>query len=208
MLIVLGILSILLGLLYGSLERTRKFSRYTIAYNELKQIQAAFEQYYAHYGVWPTATNNPSISTFFTSENGDDEGFVITSEAAKALQGVNDGKSSDLFFNLNPDGIPFIEFTRYEAGPDGRDIPVNPFKASSAGDETKRFKVLFDTNGDRQIAIPIDPDAPDSTNVTVIASVAVWTIVPGARTGRTETDSQRPATNIRLGSWDTFDLKR
>ncbi|MCL1919865.1 MAG: type II secretion system GspH family protein [Kiritimatiellaeota bacterium] len=206
MLIVIGIIAVLLGLLYGALERARKFSRYTIAYSELKQIQAAFEQYYAHYGVWPAQTNNPSI-TFFDSEDGEDAGFEITREIADALQGVSKGGNDTLFHDFNPDGIPFIEFTQFEDSHDH--APRNPFKPTNSEDTSRRFMVLFDTSGNHQIYVPADDKAPGSEATNIVANVAVWTVVPGLRSAQTaQGGTPQPAGDMRLGSWDAFNFQR
>ena len=204
MLIVIGILSVLLGLLYGALERARKFSRYTIAYQEVKQLQAAFEQYYAHYNTWPVATNS---ITLVSSGDGQDVGFLITREIADALQGVSKEGNTTVFDSVNPDGIPFIEFQRFNRNGD----PINPFKANSEADESRCFWVFFDTSGNRQINIPQDPLLPSATSTTIVANVAIWTVIPGFRTatgGAGSAADAQPTVDRRLGSWDSFDLQR
>jgi len=201
MLVVIGIISVLLGLLYSALERTRKFSRYTITYNEIKQIQAAFEQYYAHYQAWPT---NEVITTRFQSEDGEDWGFIIDRDISDTLQGLP--KNQALFEAVNPDGLPFIEFTRYDKR--APYDPVNPFKANKEDDQ-RRYAVLFDTSGNRQIAVPADSNLPDATSTTVVANVAVWTIIPGAHRPVTgDGEAPKPASDFRLGSWEPFDLQK
>ncbi|NLC81301.1 MAG: type II secretion system protein, partial [Lentisphaerae bacterium] len=121
MLIVISIISVLLGLLYGALERAQKFSRRAIAYTELKSIETAFKQYHAHYQNWPS--NNVASATI-TGADGD-RGFIIDENIAKALQGVfNDENYRD----LNPEAIPFIEFPRYSPV---TKAPVNPFKPNT-----------------------------------------------------------------------------
>jgi len=208
MLVVIGILSVLLALLYGTLERTRKFSRYTITYSELKQIEAAFEQYYAYYSTWPTN----GIPQLFPSEdangNGMDWGFIITKDIADALRGVASKAFADEY-NPNPDRIPFMEFPRINSDGD----PVNPFRTvrtDQQANDPRCYVVLFDTSGDRQITVPTDPLAPSSTSTTVVANVAVWTVIPGIRSTQGDAGTQAPrlAEDMRLGSWDKFDLQR
>ncbi|MDD4019857.1 MAG: type II secretion system protein, partial [Kiritimatiellae bacterium] len=99
MLIVISIISVLLGLLYGSLERARKFSRRTIAYSELKSIESAFKQYHAHYHAWPSN----DVATV-KIDSGEDHGFVIDKDIAKALQGYFE---NDAYHALNPEAVPF-----------------------------------------------------------------------------------------------------
>ena len=199
MLIVISIISVLLGMLYGSLERARKFSRRTIAYTELKSIESAFKQYHAHYHTWPT---NRVAAVQLNSPDGD-LGFAIDVNIARALQGWFE---NDTYRELNPEAIPFIEFSRFSPV---SLAPVNPFKSDKgdANDTTRSYKVLFDTNGDRQIRVAGDTDAPGTTSATnIIASVAVWTVIPATRksdsSGQTENSG-----DVIFGSWDSFDAK-
>jgi len=207
MLVVIGILAVLLGMLYGALERTRKFSRYTITFNELKQIQAAFEQYYAYYHTWPTN----GVTQMFDMADGDgglDKGFMITRDIARALQGVATTAFTD-DNNPNPDRIPFMEFPRFNGNGD----PVNPFRATRSenpNENSRCYVVLFDTSGNRQLTIEPDPLVPDATSTTIVANVAVWTVIPGFRTatGSGAAAQTQAATEMRLGSWEPFDLRR
>ncbi len=209
MIIVISIISVLLGLLYGSLERARTFSRRTIAYTELKNIESAFKQYHAHYHTWPsnhTANADAQISS------DQDQGFVIDFKVANALQGFSTNNEKDpLLVALNPAAIPFIEFNRFIPNPlPGKEKPpINIFSAHYRGpvDNKYRYKVLFDTNGDRQIQIPgNDPDAAGLQITNIIASVAVWTIIPATR----QTDSSGQAKTVGdviFGSWDSFNAQ-
>ncbi|MDX9868516.1 MAG: prepilin-type N-terminal cleavage/methylation domain-containing protein [Kiritimatiellia bacterium] len=198
MIIVIAIISSLLALLYGALERAQKFSRRTITYTELKNIESAFKQYHAHYHAWPTNSLDAS-----QIESGEDRGFVINREIARALQGVFD---NDTYRDLNPEAIPFIEFSRFSPA---SGYPANPFKATgnSAADTTRAYKVLFDTNGDRQIEIPgSDPDASALPRTNIIASVAVWTLIPGTRTSDSSGNTEKQQ-DVLFGSWDSFSVK-
>jgi len=199
MIIVISIISVLLGLLYGALERAQKFSRRTITFTELKSIESAFKQYYAYYHIWPSNT-----VANLQLESGEDRGFVIDKPMADMLQGIRE--TSAQVWSLNKEGIPFVEFSRYS--PVTR-APVNPFKSNKpdTGDVSRNYKVLFDTNGDRQILVPTDSDASGTTTPTnIFASVAVWTVIPGTRktdsSGRPENDG-----DVIFGSWDSFSVK-
>jgi len=199
MLIVISIISVLLGLLYGALERAQKFSRRAIAYTELKNIETAFKQYEAHYHFWPTNALN-------IIKSGEDQGFIIDKAFAQVLQGVS--KDYEALMNeVNPAGIPFMEFARYN-----RDSghPVNPFKSlsSNSDDTTRAYRVMFDSNGDNQIEVPgDDPAVPnDTASEIVFKSVAVWTYIPGPRT--TDSSGNKNAvTDVMLGSWSPFATK-
>jgi type II secretory pathway pseudopilin PulG len=199
MLIVISIISVLLGLLYGALERAQKFSRRTITYAEIKGIESAFKQYYAHYHAWPS--NNLATARL---ESRNDLGFVIDQPIATMLQGVRD--TSNDAWKLNPEAVPFIEFARYS--PLSR-APVNPFKPNNnnANDTSRSYKVLFDTDGDRQLLIPIDTDATGTTTATnIVASVAVWTVIPATR--KTNRSGQEENIgDVIFGSWDSFNVK-
>lgn len=202
MLIVISIISVLLGLLYGALERAQKFSRRTITYTELKSIESAFKQYHAHYHTWPS-NDVVNAAARLTSE--EDQGFVIDESIARALQGVRD-TSSDAW-KLNPEAIPFIEFSR--CSPLSR-APVNPFKSdnNAATDTTRSYKVLFDTNGDRQLSIPgSDADPTSSATTNIIGSVAVWTLIPPTRkSSGTSSGTTVQTKDTRFGSWDAFSV--
>lgn len=195
MLIVISIISVLLGLLYGALERAQKFSRRTITYTELKGIEMAFKQYHAHYHKWPT--NN--VAAALPPSSSGDRGFIIDENIAKALQGVFNQES---YRTLNPEAIPFIEFSRYSPV---TKAPVNPFKPDMPSNPgtTRAYKVLFDTNGDRQLDI-LDPDTGFTTNI--IANVAVWTLIPGSRKTNDSGTPQKVG-DIVFGSWDSFSVK-
>lgn len=202
MLIVISIISVLLGLLYGALERAQKFSRRTITFSELKSIESSFKQYHAHYHTWPT--NAVALNPI---KSGEDQGFVIDNTIAKLLQGLRDNNASAEAIQFNPEAVPFMEFSRYS--PVTR-YPVNPFKSekNTADDISRCYWVLFDSNGDRSITIPIDAqNAPGTTSPTnIIASVAVWTVIPATR----QTDNSGQAEKVGdviFGCWDSFSVK-
>jgi type II secretory pathway pseudopilin PulG len=202
MLIVISIISVLLGMLYGALERAQKFTRRTITYSELKSIESAWKQYYAHYHAWPS--NDLVNAASRLPPSGEDLGFVIDAPLARMLQGVRETDSGSDLGQLNPEAIPFIEFARYSAV---TRAPVNPFKANSSSpqDMSRSYNVLFDTNGDRQITVP-SGDAQSPTNAPVIGSVAVWTVIPATRTSNSSGQTE-PTGDVILGSWESFSVK-
>lgn len=200
MLIVISIISVLLGLLYGALERAQKFSRRAMTYTELKNIQSAFKQYYSHYNVWPDTTQvNMQI------KSDEDEGFIIDQAMARILQGVRNNNNAAQMDLLNPACMPLLEFARYLRE---SSHPVNPFKSLNAipNDSTRSYRVLFDTNGDGQITVPgNDPDATAAgiQQTNIITSVAVWTMIPATRTSNAQ-GAQPMVSDVILGSWDSF----
>ena len=201
LLIVISIISVLLGLLYGALERTQKFSRRVMAFTEIKNLETAFKQYYAQYNTWPS---NDIANIQITS--GQDSGFIIDRDMSDVLQGYRiDETNMD---TLNPAAIPFIEFARYSTyDANGNGPPVNPFKSinNTAGDTSRSYHVLFDTNGDRQIIIKTDNGVTAPTE-PIIASVVVWTYIPSSRTTNSQ-GTQQAITDTILGSWDSFAAK-
>lgn len=199
MIIVISIISVLLALLYGALERAQKFSRRTITYTELKNIETALKQYHAHYHTWPT---NDLANVQIIS--GDDQGFILDERTSNLLKGfLPPGVSEEQNKSFNPELIPFLELSRYSTV---TYAPVNPFKPNNANNPgtTRAYKLLFDTNGDRQITIGADTDAPGTTQPTnIIADIAVWTVIPGTR----QTDSSGSPQNVSdviFGSWQSF----
>ena len=204
MIIVVSILSILLSLLYGALERSRKFSQRAVVFTEIKNIESAFRQYYAVYGEWPT-NELADTRIEFTSElaSGYDNGFVINKEIAELLRGValTDSEASRRF---NPRRISFIEFARLREG-----IPVNPFvsAADTPDKNIRKYKVLFDTNGDHTLAFT-DNDRQPAFGTNIVADIAVWTLVPGTRKGtQSEEDTNATIPDEVIGSWDSFGVK-
>ena len=204
MIIVVSILSILLSLLYGALERSRKFSQRAVAFTEIKNLESAFKQYHAAYGCWPT-NELADTKLEFTSElaSGNDSGFVINAQIARLLRGVAlDGSDEERRFN--PRRISFFEFARLRES-----IPVNPF-ASAVDDperNTRRYKVLFDTNGDHQLSFT-DNDRQPAFSTNILADVAVWTLIPGTRKGaQSEEDTNATIPDEVIGSWDSFGIK-
>lgn len=212
MVIVITIISILLSLLYGALERAQKYSRRAIAYAELKSIESAFRQFYAHYHEWPTNSVAELLMKSNSPEGarGEDRGMIISREVADLLQGrlperiAADAGSGE---NFNPEAIPFFEFSRYT--PVGEHDPVNPFKSKRPDAEDRKYRILFDTNGDHLLYIAESPDyAAPSVPTQIVADIAVWTYIPGTRKGRDdEENTSDRLLDERLESWSEFGAK-
>lgn len=204
MIIVISIISVLLGLLYGSLERARKFSRRAITFTEVKNIEAGLKQYYAHYHDWPADTVIDAISQPLSS--GPDGGFIIDANVAQMLQGTLTDSSPQALRNANPDRIPFVEFARFSnlSQTQGQSVPINPFRTTTGSIETRQYKVLFDLNGDNEIRITDPGLSGYSTNV--FKRVAVWTLIPGSPDSGSNDGSEKNRDEV-LGSWDIFDAK-
>jgi len=197
MLIVISVISVLLGLLYGSLERARTFSRRAIAYTEVKNIEAALKQYYAHYHAWPPTAFISAMTSLTPAPSSGDNGFVIDANAATMLEGKVDNADNTIKA-ANPDHIPFIEFSRKN----GSGVPINPFRLSTST-ETRQYKVLFDLDNDSQLQFG---DSLANFQTNIYASVAVWTIISGStKSGAGNSSSVNSTVTYELlGSWNTF----
>ena len=209
MIIVVAIISVLLGMLYGALERAQKFSRRTTAYSELKTIETAFKQYKAHYHAWPSSLPS-GVTPIPSADNSIDYGFAIDAKIADLLQGIHANRDTGIIIPsadieaFNSEMIPFLELSR--KSPISH-APVNPFKPTDPKAPAPRaYKVFFDMNGDRQIAIPTDGHAPGFRGTNIIADVAVWTVIPGSRQVDNNGNPQ-PAEEMVFGSWDSFSVK-
>ena len=129
---------------------------------------------------------------------------MIDENIAKLLQGYLGNAPSAEAIAFNPEAVPFIEFSRFSAT---TRAPVNPFKSNGTDqqDTARSYKVLFDTNGDRQIDVP-SGDAQSPSNMIVVTSVAVWTVIPATRQTTSSGQTQGP-TEVIFGSWDSFNVK-
>lgn len=199
MIFVISVVSILLSLLYGALERSQKFSRRAIAFAELKSLEAAFKQYRAHYHQWPT---NLLATVRLTS--GEDNGMELNRDVADMLQGrpLADPTQAG---NINPEAIPFIEFSRYFAKEPF--MPVNPFKSDQQNGVDRQYYVLFDANGDHEITVPAGATWANAQETNIVAEVAVWTFIPGTRKGTGNETTSDVLLDERLESWNTFGVK-
>ncbi len=179
LLVVVGIISILLGMLLPAIKAVNNHSRKSIARGEVKTIEGAWKAYYTHYHHWPT--NEVENGYPKANASGEAGTYVIDATVAEALQGITNREAAAL---MNPDGIPFMEFTRF-ARPDGDDaIPVNPWHGRSSGDHDLRYFARFDWDADNVV-----PDPRNESDV-VYRRVIVWTTNP------ITTD-----TNDVIGSW-------
>jgi prepilin-type N-terminal cleavage/methylation domain-containing protein len=152
LLVVISIVAILLGLLYGAIRTVNRYSRETITRGELANLEAAWKQYYAYYHVWPT--NN--------IEADGDARIEIDQQIAAMLSGHPTN-------GLNPDAIPFLDFTRFNS--------KDAAPISAWGDRGgERYIVRLDANGDNTLNVPLDKDG--KTSNSIYRQVAVWTANP------------------------------
>lgn len=120
---VVSIIAILLGIVLSTINTVQRFSRKTVAQTEVRAIADAWMRYFDHYNGWPTNSDSKtgylsdskmtSVNVYHT--------YRISETLANALEGrITDDKEAE---ELNPDGIHFIEFTRYSQDSE----PTNPW---------------------------------------------------------------------------------
>ena len=186
LLMVMMVMTILYCIALSALRAVDRTARKTAARAELKSIEAAFTQYYAHYQNWPGDLG------------GDADPGDVTIDAALAgiLNGSNDGgRGRDN--GGNPDKLVFIEFS-HMAKENGGDVPVNPWGSSGRYRFEKEkclYHVSVDADGDNYVRF--DPSGKDSGTSSASAvryrgSVIVWTHNP-----ELSTDNE----DYLIGSW-------
>ena len=177
LLMVVMIIAILFSILLSAIRTVERHTLQTVTQAEIKTIETAWKQYFAHYQMWPNATNDVCL---------------LDEKLARILAGNPDAEHEA----YNRDKIIFMEFTRF-ADYEGEQIPVN------AWGESGRFKpgdcayyVMFDDDGDNEILVPIEAPSVGSTGAStnLFRSVAVWSFNPA----QTEKGSDQPKL---LGSW-------
>jgi hypothetical protein len=173
---VVMIIAVLFSILLSAIRTVERHTLQTVTQAEIKTIENAWKQYFAHYQMWPT-NNLPD--------------FMLDEDLAKVLRGHTDAD------DLNPDRVIFMEFTRFAKLSSGDvEIPVNAWGESGRHKpEDCAFYVVFDDDGDDQIEV-----APGAgyTNTVLLRSVAVWSFNPAQTEEESGAGSARPKL---LGSW-------
>ena len=175
LLMVVMIIAILFSILLSAIRTVERHTLQTVTQAEIKTIETAWKQYFAHYQMWPT--NNLSAD------------YRLGEDLAKVLGGHADAET------LNRDQIIFMEFTRF-ADHEGEQIPVNAWGESGRhkpGDCA--YYVMFDDDGDNEILVPLDAPSTGSAGAStnLFRSVAVWSFNPDVRD-----DDDKPKL---MGSW-------
>ena len=171
LLMVMMVMTILYCIALSAIRAVDRTARKTAARAELKSIETAFKQYYAHYQTWPDV---------LADDTADRADALIDASLAKVLDGTGEntrGREN----GGNPDKMIFIEFSRMTN--DG--IPLNPWGSSGRYETEKcRYHVAVDADGDNSVQF-----APDGyENATAVellpstrrfrGSVIVWTFNP------------------------------
>lgn len=176
LLIVIGVISILLGMLLTAIRAVTQHTRRTIARAEVRMLEGAWKQYFTHYQQWPAHERFGDV-------------FVITADIAKGLEGRD---VSDLLPGFNPEGIAFMEFTRFNSDA----APINPAQAPIYHAELPDINGVVDG---RHFFCLLNPDdaetlvTPDPGSQPVARDVIVWTY--------DERFSRNPTPERIIGSW-------
>lgn len=178
LLLVISIISIILGMLVSTVRAVRRFSRQTITRGEIKNIEAAWKQFYAHYQYWPDASEIDTVTR--TDVNGDAR-YELLAPLARMLAGAEVADVADDpagITTYNADKIAFLELTRFNRDGDpvnawGRDRTI----AVTGKTQLNTYVVIFDANGDNQITVKF-PDEFGEPETNLFRSVVVWTENP------------------------------
>lgn len=151
---VIGIVAILLGIILGAVSSVQRYSRKAVAQTEVRTIESAWRRYFDHYGFWPTNTTGQAGYVEELSGEGIYHTYKIGADMGIALDGRC---TNDVSRSINPDGIHFMEFSRY-GDSDGESVPANPYINSygagrgTSSDPGCHYFVCFDINGNDDIS--------------------------------------------------------
>lgn len=192
LLAVLGILSVLLGIVFSAMNSVHARSRRALARAEVRTVESALKAYLDYYGNWTRLIENlPDEDRF---QKGPVECFAIGEALGYALEGdsyvmgVNDDTGSRAHA-MNPDAIPFIEFSRHYRDANGANtlrFPVNPWGDNAATPDAQtlgtlndaRYFVAIDANCNGSITLPSGARFPEMGNGRLSRAVVVWTYHP------------------------------
>ena len=171
LLMVMMVMTILYCIALSAIRAVDRTARKTAARAELKSIETAFKQYYAHYQTWPDV---------LADDTEDRDDAPINASLAMVLDGTYDG-SRGRENGGNPDKMIFIEFSRMTN--DG--IPLNPWGSSGRYETEKcNYHVAVDADGDNSVQFA--PEGYENTAAVELlpsnrryrGSVIVWTFNP------------------------------
>ncbi len=171
LLMVMMVMTILYCIALSAIRAVDRTARKTAARAELKSIETAFKQYYAHYQNWPGV---------LADDTADRTDMLIDAPLATVLNGTCDN-SRGRDDGGNPDKMIFIEFSRMTN--DG--VPLNPWGASGRYEKDQcRYHVAVDADGDNSVQFVSD-NYENANAVKLLpsnrrfrGSVIVWTFNP------------------------------
>jgi type II secretory pathway pseudopilin PulG len=183
LLMVVMVITILYGILLSVIRTVQRHTLQTVTRGELKNIENAWKQYFAHYQIWPAK-----------KEGQESDIHRIDQEMAEGLQGITNNAWAE---HWNPHGIAFMEFSRFDADADRR--PLNAWGESGRHDKDMcSYYVMFDHDGDNRLLDTEVGNLPDGLPIPftneLFRGVAVWTYNPEVKDEATD----KP---VVLGSW-------
>jgi len=185
---VIGIIAVLLGIVLSAIETVHRYSRKAVAQVEVRTIEDAWKRYFDHYNRWPTNTSGIASYLGELSSEGVYDTYRIDASVGNALEGRTEDDEDAR--RINPEGVHFMEFSRYGMMADDRRTPVNPWYRglklapgdSNAADAHSKFfyYVRLDVNANNRtslngIEMPARLKAGEDA---VSRSVIVWTVNP------------------------------
>lgn len=188
MLAVVSILSVLLGIVLSAVHSVQGHSKRSLAKAEVRSIESALKAYLDHYGSWKRIIDN--LPETMDGSSDAVPCFAIDESLGYALEGdtfAMGQEATKIAQSMNPDGIPFIEFSRHFKVKDGdRRFPVNPWSGKGKQDGTElgkaddaRFFVALDANVNGSISLPTGKGRfPEMGNGRMSRAVVVWTYNP------------------------------
>ena len=212
LMMVMMVIAVLLGMILSAIRALHRHSLRTVALSEVKGIETAWKQYYAHYQCWPVIAKEGGLDTS-VQENPEDATYMINKPIALALAGDEDYDST-IKDKINPDNIPFMEFIHFDKDNAGdNNNPINPWGLTTI-DVNRCYFVRFDNDGDGRIALPDGGDEPenrkdkdwpvksyDDDKHIVHASVIVWTYNPEIHVGDKDGANKSRNDERIIGSW-------
>lgn len=174
---VVSILSVLLGIVLSAIHAAQNQSKRAIARAEVRSVESALKAYLDHYGNWTR------LWPFLPADDSptEDRWFVIDSGLAAALEGrIADDETSSAK-EANPDGLPFIEFSRHLRVDDDR-VPVNPWNGNKkAMKEDTPARPSSPQLGDSRFFVAIDGDFDGVVDLQSLGLTSAEFRMPKAR---------------------------
>lgn len=177
LLMVMIVIAILSSISLTVMRTVARHTYRTVALAEIKAIESAWHNYYAHYGNWPVTNTSADVS------------LPLDRDLSLILQGREKDQNRS-----NPDNIPFMEF----AHTDKDEVPYSIWSESGRfKKEECLYHVMFDTTADNQMLFPSNSPSWNATGkdpeFKVRRGVIVWTFNP-----ELTPDNE----NYLIGSWE------
>ncbi|MEZ5387802.1 MAG: prepilin-type N-terminal cleavage/methylation domain-containing protein [Prosthecobacter sp.] len=167
LLVVITIIAILGSLALSQFTKTMESARKLQVQTVIKDLRIAITSYQVEYNRYPV---NPSLLS--SGDSGEDIPALETDQnsgivdALTSTQSSATGSGGGASVNLNPKDIKFIDLPTAKNGQFGLVGAEPPYKLTDLWGST--YRVLLDTNGDRQVTNPdlqnSDPSIAQNAN--------------------------------------------